>query len=151
MASLRVFRGEVSATKQKAIDDAKSMQLFVIDTCQKLNKEIPQYQFSELIGKGSYGRVYKAKSLTSGRLVAIKVIDIEQGDISNPRMADTYSNLLKEINALKLLGDGGARNINHVIEALPMGQSMWMVTEYCAGGSVATLMRPNAPSGLHEK
>ena len=28
---------------------------------------------------------------------------------------------------------------------------MWMITEYCAGGSVATLMKPTSPGGLQEK
>ncbi|PVH72977.1 kinase-like protein [Cadophora sp. DSE1049] len=28
---------------------------------------------------------------------------------------------------------------------------MWMITEYCGGGSVATLMKPTAPGGLQEK
>lgn len=151
MASHRLHRNDCSATKQRALDDAKRMQVFVIESCKKLNKEIPPYQFFELIGKGSYGRVYKAKSLVSGKHVAIKTIDIEQGDMTNPRMADTYSDLMKEINALKLLGESNAKNINHVIEALSVGQSMWVVTEYCAGGSVSTLMRPNAPAGLHER
>ncbi|KAJ3492808.1 hypothetical protein NLG97_g5141 [Lecanicillium saksenae] len=151
MASLQVRGPDYSATKQKAFEDAKKMQKAVLETCKKSGKEIPQYQLSELIGKGSFGRVYKAKSLASGRLVAIKIIDIEESDTVNPKLADTYSDLLKEINALQRLSDSGAKNINHVIEALPVGQSMWMVTEYCAGGSVATLMRPTAPGGLQEK
>ncbi|KAJ6782492.1 hypothetical protein PWT90_05295 [Aphanocladium album] len=151
MASLQVRGPDYSATKQKAFADAKKMQKAVLETCKKSGKEIPQYQLSELIGKGSFGRVYKSKSLASGRLVAIKIIDIEEGDTVNPKLADTYSDLLKEINALQRLSDSGAKNINHVIEALPVGQSMWVVTEYCAGGSVATLMRPTAPGGLQEK
>ncbi|OAA67598.1 serine/threonine protein kinase [Cordyceps fumosorosea ARSEF 2679] len=151
MASLQVRGPDYSATKQKAFEDAKKMQKAVIEACNKSGKEIPQYQLSELIGKGSFGRVYKAKSLASGRLVAVKIIDIEESDTVNPKLADTYSDLLKEINALQRLSDSGARNINHVLEALPVGQSMWMVTEYCAGGSVATLMRPTAPGGLQEK
>lgn len=151
MASLQVRGPDYSATKQKAFEDAKKMQKAVIESCKKSGKEIPQYQLSELIGKGSFGRVYKAKSLASGRLVAVKIIDIEESDTVNPKLADTYSDLLKEINALQRLSDSGAKNVNHVIEALPVGQSMWMVTEYCAGGSVATLMRPTAPGGLQEK
>ncbi|KAJ2982741.1 hypothetical protein NQ176_g1192 [Zarea fungicola] len=151
MASLQVRGPDYSATKQKAFEDAKKMQKAVIESCKKTGKEIPQYQLSELIGKGSFGRVYKAKALATGRLVAIKIIDIEEGDTVNPKLADTYSDLLKEINALQRLSDSGAKNVNTVIEALPVGQSMWMVTEYCAGGSVATLMRPTAPGGLQEK
>lgn len=141
----------MSATKQKALDDAAKMQKRVIEQCNKSGKEVPQYQLSELIGKGSFGRVYKATALKNKQLVAIKIIDIDQSDTMDPKLSDTYSDLLKEINALQLLSESGAKNINHVIEALPVGQSMWMITEYCAGGSVATLMRPTAPGGLQEK
>ena len=141
----------MSVTRQKAFEDARKMQKSIIENCTKAGKEIPRYQLSELIGKGSFGRVYKASSQATGQLVAVKIIDIEESDTLNPKLADTYSDLLKEINALKLLSDSGAKNINHVMEALPVGQSMWVITEYCAGGSVATLMRPTAPGGLQEK
>jgi serine/threonine protein kinase len=141
----------MSITKQKAIEDARKMQKKVAEECNKIGKDIPKYQLSELIGKGSFGRVYKASSLTTKQLVAIKIIDIELSDNQDTQPSDTYSDLLKEINALQLLRDSGAKNINHVIEALPVGQSMWMITEYCAGGSVSTLMKPTAPGGLQEK
>ncbi|KAL7953947.1 serine/threonine protein kinase, STE family, STE20-related [Trichoderma compactum] len=149
--SLQVRWPDVSVTKQKALEDAKKMQNAVFESCTKAGKQAPQYELQELVGKGSFGRVYKATAMKTGQLVAVKIIDIEESDTLNPKLADTYSDLLKEINALQLLSDSGAKNINHVIEALPVGQSMWMVTEYCAGGSVATLMRPTAPGGLLEK
>ncbi|KAL6811218.1 serine/threonine protein kinase, STE family, STE20-related [Trichoderma sp. SZMC 28013] len=149
--SLQVRWPDVSVTKQKALEDAKKMQNAVFESCTKTGKQAPQYELQELVGKGSFGRVYKATAMKTGQLVAVKIIDIEESDTLNPKLADTYSDLLKEINALQLLSDSGAKNINHVIEALPVGQSMWMVTEYCAGGSVATLMRPTAPGGLLEK
>ncbi|ODA78320.1 hypothetical protein RJ55_05701 [Drechmeria coniospora] len=151
MASLLAKWPEGSGIKTRAIEDAKLMQKAVVEECSRSGKQIPPYQLSELIGKGSFGRVYKAKAQKTGMLVAIKIIDIEESDTVNPKLADTYSDLVKEINALKLLSDSGARNINHVIEAITVGQSMWMITEYCAGGSVATLMKPTAPGGLQEK
>ncbi|ROW11012.1 hypothetical protein VMCG_00897 [Cytospora schulzeri] len=151
MAHLSVYGADLSVTKHKAIEDAKKMQVVVEDECTKSGKEVPPYLLRELIGKGSFGRVYKASDLKTSRVVAVKIIDIEESDTLNPKLADTYSEFLKEINALKLLSEGGAKNINHVLDALPVGQSMWMVTEYCAGGSVATLMKPTAPGGLQEK
>lgn len=151
MAHLSVYGGQLPVIKQKAIEDAKKMQVIVEEECQKAGQDPPAYLLQELIGKGSFGRVYKASDLNSNRVVAVKIIDIEESDTLNPKLADTYSEFLKEINALKLLSEGGAKNINHVLDALPVGQSMWMVTEHCAGGSVATLMKPTAPGGLQEK
>jgi hypothetical protein len=72
--------------------------------------------------------------------VAVKIIDIDESDTLNPRLADTYSEFMKEVNALKILSESKAKNINHVIEALPVGTAMWMITEYCGGGSIATLV-----------
>lgn len=76
----------------------------------------------------------------SARVVAVKIIDLDESDTVNPRLADTYSEFMREVNALKTLSESKAKNINHVIEALPVGQAMWMITEYCAGGSIATLV-----------
>ncbi|KAI1486296.1 hypothetical protein F5X96DRAFT_244029 [Biscogniauxia mediterranea] len=151
MESLSVFGYGASASKQKAFEDAEKMQAVVQEECARSGKPVPGYRLTELIGKGSFGRVYKANDLRTSNVVAVKIIDVDEQDTLNPKLQDTYSEFLKEVNALRLLSEGGAQNINHVIEALPVGQAMWMVTEYCAGGSVATLMKPTAPGGLQEK
>ncbi|KAK7917463.1 kinase-like domain-containing protein [Apiospora marii] len=100
------------------------------------------YQLSELIGKGSYGRVYKATDRKTGGVVAIKMVDIEAGDGYAPGTTDTYGDIQQEIKTLKLLRDVGAANVNLVVDAFMVEQSMWIITDYCAGGSVATLMKP---------
>ncbi|KAK3383309.1 kinase-like domain-containing protein [Lasiosphaeria ovina] len=151
MATLQVRNPDLTRTKLKAMEDARKMQALVQDECKKAGKDAPPYLLQELIGKGSFGRVYKATDLGSKSVVAVKIIDIEESDTLNPKLADTYSEFMKEITALKLLSDSGAKNINHILGVLPVGQAMWMVTEYCAGGSVATLMKPTAPGGLQEK
>ncbi|KAH6648612.1 kinase-like domain-containing protein [Truncatella angustata] len=135
----------------KAEEDARKMQAIVEKECQDSGKPAPDYELTELIGKGSFGRVYKATGANDGKVVAVKIIDVDESDTVDPKLADTYSEFLKEVNALQVLREGGAQNINYVLEALPVGRSMWMVTEYCAGGSVATLMKPTAPGGLQEK
>ncbi|ESA43904.1 polarity-defective 6, variant 2 [Neurospora crassa OR74A] len=152
MATLSVYGSDfLTTTKKKAIEDAKKMQTVVAEECNKSGKEAPPYQLEELIGKGSFGRVYKATDNKSNAVVAVKIIDIEESDRENPRLADTYSEFMKETSALKLLSNSGAKNINLILDVLPVGQSMWLITEYCAGGSVATLMKPTAPGGLQEK
>jgi serine/threonine protein kinase len=81
-------------------------------------------------------------------IVAVKIIDIDESDTVNPRNADSYSEFLKEIAALKILSENKAWNINHIIDALPVGQTTWMITEYCGGGSVATLVSSLCNNGL---
>ncbi|KAF8863445.1 kinase-like protein [Acephala macrosclerotiorum] len=142
---------ELSLVKTKAIEDARKVQAQVIEECKRKGKDPPPYVLEELIGKGSFGRVYKGKDMKTAAIVAVKIIDIDESDTLNPRQADSYSEFLKEVNALRLLSENNAKNINHVLEALPVGKAMWMITEYCGGGSVATLMKPTSPGGLNEK
>jgi serine/threonine protein kinase len=149
MAPLQLGVADLSATKKKAIEDADKMQKRIVRECGEAGRTPPPYALSELIGKGSFGRVYKARAAGSGRLVAVKIISIDEGDSLAPGAADTFQDILKEVNTLKKLGESGARNINTVIETLLVGPSMWIITEYCGGGSVSTLMRPSG--GLPEK
>lgn len=149
MATLQVGAADLPATKKKALEDAEKMQRTIIRDCAENGRDIPPYALSELIGKGSFGRVYKAKASATGQLVAVKIISIDEGDSIAPGASDTFNDILKEVNTLKKLGNSGAKNINTVIETLLVGPSMWIVTEYCGGGSVSTLMRPSG--GLPEK
>jgi hypothetical protein len=60
MDLLAVRTAERQSTKTKAVEDAIAMQKAVISACKKSNKDPPKYALQELIGKGSFGRVYKA-------------------------------------------------------------------------------------------
>ncbi|KXJ96035.1 kinase-like domain-containing protein [Microdochium bolleyi] len=151
MAHLSLRPDAFLGVRGKAFEDAKKMQALVEEECRKSGKPMPGYDLTELIGKGSFGRVYKAVDHKTSKVVAVKTIDVDESDSAGPGQADTYSEFLKEIKALQVLNEAGAQNINHVLDALPVGRAMWMVTEYCAGGSVATLMKPTAPGGLQEK
>ncbi|KAL5612044.1 hypothetical protein BROUX41_000394 [Berkeleyomyces rouxiae] len=149
MAALHFMAGQLTDVRRKAVLDAQKMQSTILKEMTAQGKEIPPYELMELIGKGSFGRVYKATHRDTRQLVAVKIISIEEGDSMNPTNSDTFSDILKEVNTLKMLNNSGARNINMVVDSFLVDQSIWMVTEYCAGGSVATLMRPTG--GLPEK
>ena len=48
-----------SGPKARQIKDAQLMQQAVLDRAKRTGEEPPPYEFLELIGKGTYGRVYK--------------------------------------------------------------------------------------------
>jgi hypothetical protein len=58
MDRLQVRSTEFSSVKAKAVEDARQMQAHVIEECTKAGKDPPPYGLVELIGKGSFGRVY---------------------------------------------------------------------------------------------
>lgn len=60
MASLRPeSAAALNAHKRDAFKLAKQQEIAVREKCKRSNEEPPGYTFDELIGKGSFGRVYK--------------------------------------------------------------------------------------------
>ncbi len=94
MSRLHVISDGFSDSKEKAIDYARQAQASIIENCAKIGKEPPPYNLHELIGKGSFGRVYKASYNGFTELVAVKIIDIEEGDSHAPRASDTFTDIL---------------------------------------------------------
>lgn len=122
--------------------EAKKMQASIVKESQEAGFDPPPYVLLELIGKGSFGRVYKAVGTGRPEFVAVKIISIDEGDSLAPGAVDTYKDIMREIDTLKRLSNSGAKNVNTIIDTLLVNHSMWMITEHCAGGSVATLMKP---------
>jgi len=80
------------------------------------------------LGEGSYGSVYKALDTRDGKIVAIKVLEVENEDIAELR---------KEINILK---DCDSAFIVAYKGAYEKDNNIWIVMEYCGAGSVCDLM-----------
>jgi serine/threonine protein kinase len=127
----------------------------VLRTCERANCTVPPFEFLELIGKGASGRVYRCRDQTNGELVAIKIINTDDVDYDHDTLDkdDTIKDYLKEVNTLQQLKDAKAKNINMIKEAFDLQEQLWIVCEYCTGGSIRTLMRANPPScpGLEEE
>ena len=141
--------------KRAAIQDAKDMQQAVIRNCARANCKVPPFEFIELIGKGGSGRVYKCRDTNNDEFVAVKIVDTDTVDYGQHTLDkdDTIKDFLKEVNTLKSLKDARAKNINMIKEAFDLQEQLWIVCEYCTGGSVRTLMRASPPSrpGLEEE
>ena len=141
--------------RKRATKDAQDMAEKVRHICERNNVPAPPYEFVELIGKGTSGRVYKCKDLTSGQLVAIKIMNTDDIDYSQPADGkdDTIRDFRKEVTTLQQLRDINAKNINVLKEAFDLQEQLWIVSEYCTGGSVRTLLRSRPPEhpGLEER
>ncbi|KAL2811021.1 hypothetical protein BJX63DRAFT_293776 [Aspergillus granulosus] len=133
----------ITKHKAEAIKLAREQGAAVREMCRRAKTETPPYEFEELIGKGAYGRVYKGHQLPSRQVVAIKVLDIDSLDYKSVRdfKDESIKDFIHETKVMKQVKDSGAKNINELIEAVSIHSQLWLVCEYCPGGSVRTLMR----------
>nr|GLL32122.1 serine/threonine-protein kinase dst1 [Ipomoea trifida]GMD18351.1 serine/threonine-protein kinase dst1 [Ipomoea batatas] len=83
-----------------------------------------------MAGKGSYGAVYKARDLRTSELVAIKVISLSEGE-------EGYEEIRGEIEMLQQCSHP---NVVRYLGSYQGEEYLWIVMEYCGGGSVADLM-----------
>ncbi|CAH9108065.1 unnamed protein product [Cuscuta epithymum] len=89
----------------------------------------------ELIGRGSFGDVYKGFDKELGKEVAIKVIDLEESE-------DEIEDIQKEIAVLQQCR---SPYITEYYGSYLRQTKLWIIMEYMAGGSVADLIQPNHP------
>ncbi len=75
-------------------------------------------------------------------MVALKVMDVDEHDFkARPEDKDeTIEVTLHEIKVLQQLKDSKARNVNAILDAFQMHSQLWIVSEYCPGGSLRTLV-----------
>ena len=73
-------------------------------------------------------------------IVAVKIVDADKADSDMNASNDTISDFMKEIRALRALKEGKAKNINVIFDAFAYDTGVWIISEYCPGGSVHTLV-----------
>ncbi|KAK8162991.1 hypothetical protein BKA80DRAFT_310439 [Phyllosticta citrichinensis] len=149
----------LNGARARQAQAAKEAQKAIEDRAELNGVAPPPYDFLELIGKGTFGRVYKGKHREQNQLVAIKICDIDKvdyGESSHAHRDETVKQLVKETSILRQLKDSAAKNVNRLYESFSFHSQLWLITEYVAGGSVRTLMRatpggtPSKPMPLEE-
>ncbi|KAF2734312.1 Pkinase-domain-containing protein [Polyplosphaeria fusca] len=88
------------------------------------------YQVLEELGSGSFGYVYKAIEKSTGDIVAIKHIDLEE-------TSDELADIQAEIS---LLGTCHSPYVARYITSFVKGVKLWIVMEYLGGGSCLDLL-----------
>lgn len=124
-ASASTFRGEESRYHQNSKVSSSSIPDYV-------TREDPssKYELLHELGKGSYGAVYKARDIKTSELVAIKVISLSEGE-------EGYEEIRGEIEMLQQCSHP---NVVRYLGSYQGEEYLWIVMEYCGGGSVADLM-----------
>ncbi|GMI85337.1 hypothetical protein like AT3G15220 [Hibiscus trionum] len=89
----------------------------------------------ELIGRGSFGDVYKAFDKELNKVVAIKVIDLEESE-------DEIDDIQNEIS---VLSQCRCPYITEYYGSYLHQTKLWIIMEYMAGGSVADLLQSGPP------
>uniref|UniRef100_A0A060TDG9 non-specific serine/threonine protein kinase n=1 Tax=Blastobotrys adeninivorans TaxID=409370 RepID=A0A060TDG9_BLAAD len=96
-------------------------------------KECPKdrYVRFEPIGRGSFGQVYRGQDKATAMPVAIKIVDLENTD-------DKIEDMLLEVNMLNQLR---CPYITRYYESFVSDTDLWIVMEYCGGGSCEDLLK----------
>ena len=87
---------------------------------------------TEVIGKGKFGVVYKGHHKRTKETVAIKVLDLDTDQ-------DEVIDVQREIQFLSELKN--VPNVTHYYESFLINTKLWIIMDYCEGGSVRTLLR----------
>ena len=87
----------------------------------------------EKLGKGSYGSVYKAVVRETGEVVAAKRIALPRQDEEGYKAVQREISVLQECKHPNVV----RYHASHKLGA----RFLWIVMEYCAGGSVSDLIR----------
>ncbi|CAL1531904.1 unnamed protein product [Lymnaea stagnalis] len=91
-----------------------------------------EYSYGEILGEGSFGKVYRAQQLRTGETVAIKEIVKEKAGSSGLRQLE------KEVSIFKKVDHKNIINLKEVIES---PKKMYLIMELCKGGDLARLLK----------
>jgi len=94
-----------------------------------------QFRRFEIVGRGSYGCVYRGVHIPSGTAVALKVINLDTPDFD-------VEEIRHEVGLLSQIRHASQKNIVGYWGCWLQGPSLCIAMDYSEGGSLRTLMKP---------
>lgn len=94
-----------------------------------------QINYDNFLGSGSYSTVYAGTHLNSNKKVAVKIIDICNG---NGRLLSCIN---EEINILKKVSKNPHPNIIKCYDVIRKPTKIYIILEYCDSGDLASILK----------
>lgn len=91
------------------------------------------YKRTEVVGRGKFGIVYKGIHRATKQVYAIKVLSLDTSE-------DDVKDVQQEIQFLAHLKQ--VPNVTRYYGSYLNGTKLWIIMDYCAGGSLRTLLKP---------
>lgn len=112
---------------------------FILDFQKNLNlMNIPGFIEEKILGKGSYGCVYKAKRISDGQSYAIKVINLKEL---------RQREIIDSVNEIRLMASLASPYIITFYQAFYDNKRLCIVTEYSRLGDLAHLIYRRKSTG----
>lgn len=93
---------------------------------------VSAYKRTEVIGQGKFGVVYKGYNKQTKKVVAIKVLELDT----------KYDEVVDVQLEIQFLADlKHAPNVTHYYGLFLVDTKLWIIMDYCAGGSMRTLLK----------
>lgn len=104
---------------------------------RQATKTVGEYKLFEVVGRGSFGQVFRAVNQITGEQVAIKMIPLAKLNFQ-PQLSEM---LEKEFEALKLIGP--TPRIIKLYKTFATATNRYIVYEFCDGGSLEKRLKSN--------
>lgn len=91
------------------------------------------FKRTEIIGRGKFGVVYKGYHARTKQVFAIKVLNLDSDE-------EEVEDVQREVQFLASMKQ--VPNITQYYGSYLKDTTLWIIIEYCAGGSLRTLLRP---------
>lgn len=94
-----------------------------------------QFRRFEIVGRGSFGCVYRGMHIPTGTVVALKVIDLDTPEFD-------VEEIRHEVGLLSQIHQANLKNIVGYWGCWLQGPTLCIAMDYSEGGSLRTLMKP---------